>query len=482
MKIKFCGAAQTVTGSCYLLTLDDGYTILMDAGFYQGSKKEFNDFNRLWLFNPREIDCMVLSHAHIDHCGRIPKLVKDGFKGNIFCTSATRDLAAMMLLDSAKIQERDAYYSNKRRKKRGEPQDVVPIYITRDAKNCMRNFIGIGYDKLHRINDKVSVNFRDNGHILGSASIALRIKIGSEEICLGFTGDIGKPQRPILKDPSAMDDLDFLLCESTYGGRAHDKTPPFKELGGSIPVDKMSDNSRNLLNIVNETCVINKGKLLIPAFSVGRTQEIVYILDLLETEGKLPKIPVYVDSPLATNATDIFKLHPECFDDEILNYMLTDPNPFGFADLKYIRKVEDSKKLNTSKGPAIIISASGMITAGRIRHHVFHNIENENTTILIVGYCAPGTLGAILRNGAKRVRIFRKDLRVKARIEVLDSFSAHADQMEMIEFLSNLNRGRLKSLFLVHGEKDQQEIFKSVLENHGFSNIKFPKLNEEFTL
>ncbi len=230
MKIKFCGAAQTVTGSCYLLTLDDGYTILMDAGFYQGSKKEFNDFNRLWLFNPREIDCMVLSHAHIDHCGRIPSLVKEGFKGTIFSTDATRDLAAMMLLDSAKIQERDAYYSNKRRKKRGEPQDVVPIYITRDAENCMRNFVGIGYDKLHRINDKVSVIFRDSGHILGSASITLRIKIGSEEICLGFTGDIGKPQRPILKDPSAMDDLDFLLCESTYGGRPH---------------DKMSDHSRN---------------------------------------------------------------------------------------------------------------------------------------------------------------------------------------------------------------------------------------------
>jgi len=467
MKIKFCGAAQTVTGSCYLLTLDDGYTILMDAGFYQGRKKEFNDFNRLWLFNPREIDCMVLSHAHIDHCGRIPKLVKDGFRGNIFSTSATRDLAAMMLLDSAKIQERDAYYSNKRRKRRGEPQDVKPIYVTRDAKNCMRNFVGIDYDKLHRINDRVSVIFRDNGHILGSASITLRIKIGLREICLGFTGDIGKPERPILKDPGAMDDLDYLLCESTYGGRVHDKTP---------------GDSQNLLNIVNETCVINKGKLLIPAFSVGRTQEIVYILDRLEKEGKLPKIPVYVDSPMATNATEIFRLHPECFDDEILKHMLTDPNPFGFADLKYVRKVEDSKKLNTSKEPAIIISASGMITAGRIRHHVFHNIESQNTTILIVGYCAPGTLGAILRNGAKRVRIFRKDLKVKARIEVLDSFSAHADQMEMIEFLSNLNRERLKSLFLVHGEKDQQEIFKFALKKHGFSNIKLPKLNEEFML
>ncbi len=467
MKIKFCGAAQAVTGSCHLLTLDDGYTILMDAGFYQGSKKEFNDFNRAWLFNPQEIDCVVLSHAHIDHCGRIPKLVKDGFKGDIFCTSATRDLAALMLMDSAKIQERDAYYSNKRRKKRGGPQDVKPIYGIRDAKNCLRNFVGIGYDKLHRINDKVSVIFRDNGHILGSASITLRVKTGSQEISLGFTGDIGKPQRPILKDPRAMDDLDYLLCESTYGGREHDKIP---------------DNSQSLLNIVKETCVINKGKLLIPAFSVGRTQEIVYILDRLETEGKLPRIPVYVDSPMATNATEIFELHPECFDDEILNYMLTDPNPFGFANLKYIRNPEDSKKLNTSKRPAIIISASGMMTAGRIRHHLFHNIENKNTTILIVGYCAPGTLGAILRNGAKRVRIFRKDLRVRARIEVLASFSAHADQAEMINFLSPLNRERLKGLFLVHGEKNEQEMFGSALEKHGFSNIKFPKLKEEFTL
>ena len=467
MKIKFCGAAQAVTGSCHLLALDNGYTILMDAGFYQGRKKEFNDFNRTWLFNPAEIDCMVLSHAHIDHCGRIPKLVKDGFKGDIFCTNATKDLAAMMLMDSAKIQERDAYYSNKRREQRGEPQDVEPIYVSRDVKNCMRNFIGVGYDESHRINDEVSVKFRDNGHILGSASITLRIKTGSRKIRLGFTGDIGKPQRAILKDPIAMDDLDYLLCESTYGGRAH---------------SKMSDNSRNLLNIVNETCVKNKGKLLIPAFSVGRTQEIVYSLDRLEAEGKLPRTPVYVDSPMATNATDIFKLHPECFDDEIMNYMRTDPNPFGFANLKYVRKVEDSKRLNTSKEPAIIISASGMITAGRIRHHVFNNIENENTTILIVGYCAPGTLGASLRNGAKRVRIFRKDLKVRARIEVLDSFSAHGDQKEMIGFLSNLNRERLKGLFLVHGEKDQQEMFKSALLKQGFSDIKVPKLNEEFTL
>ena len=467
MKIKFCGAAQTVTGSCHILTLDDGYTILIDAGFYQGTKAEFNDFNRTWLFNPKDIDCMVLSHAHIDHCGRIPKLVKDGFKGKIFSTMATRDLAAMMLLDSAKIQEGDAYYSNKRRERLGEPQDVVPIYATWDAKNCMQNFVGIDYDKLHKINDTVSVVFRDNGHILGSASITLKIKVGSREVCLGFTGDIGKPERPILKDPVPMDDLDFLLCESTYGGRTHSKVP---------------DNSEALLDIINETCVVKRGKLLIPAFSVGRTQEIVYVLDRLEKEGKLPKIPVYVDSPMATNATEIFRLHPECFDDEVLNYMLTDPNPFGFANLTYIREAEDSKKLNTLSGPAIIISASGMITAGRIMHHVFHNVESENTTILIVGYCAPGTIGALLRNGAKRIRIFRKDLMVRARIEVLDSYSAHGDQAEMIGFLSNLSRERLKTFFLVHGEKDQEEIFKSALEKQGFLNIKIPKLNEEFIL
>jgi len=467
MKIKFCGAAQTVTGSCHLLTLDDGYNILMDAGFYQGRKKEFNEFNREWLFDPKEIDCMVLSHAHIDHSGRIPSLVKNGFKGNVFCTSATRDLAAMMLMDSARIQERDAYYSNKRRGERGVAQDVEPIYVSRDAEKCMRSFVGAGYDKSHRINDKVSVIFRDTGHILGSASITLKIKTGSREISLGFSGDIGRPQRPILKDPARMDDLDYLVCESTYGGREHDKAP---------------DDSKKLLNIIKETCVVNKGKLLIPAFSVGRTQEIIYTLDQLEKEGKLPRIPVYVDSPMAVNATEIFKLHPECFDDDILDHMRSDPDPFGFGGLKYIRKVEGSKKLKTLKGPAIIISASGMITAGRIRHHVFNNIEDKNTTILIVGYCAPGTLGAILRDGAERVRIFRESLRVRARIEILDSFSAHADQAEMIGFLSGLDRKRLKGLFLVHGEKDRQEIFKSSLEEHGFSNIKIPELEEEFTL
>ncbi len=255
MKIKFCGAAQAVTGSCHLLTLENGYTILMDAGLYQGRKKEFNEFNRTWLFNPAEIDCMVLSHAHIDHCGRIPKLVKDGFKGSIFCTKATKDLAAMMLIDSAKIQERDAYYSNKRRKQRGEPQDVEPIYVSKDVEKCIQNFVGLDYDKSHRINNEVSVKFRDNGHILGSASITLSIKTGPKAISIGFTGDIGKPDRAILKDPIAMDDLDYLLCESTYGARVH---------------KKKSDNSQNLLNIINETCVKNKGKLLIPAFSVGR--------------------------------------------------------------------------------------------------------------------------------------------------------------------------------------------------------------------
>ena len=467
MKIKFCGAAQAVTGSCHLLTLDDGYKILMDAGFYQGRKEEFNEFNRKWLFDPKEIDCMVLSHAHIDHSGRIPSLVRDGFKGDIVCTSATRDLAAMMLMDSARIQESDAYYSNKRRGKRGTAQDVEPIYVSRDAEKCMRNFVGAGYGRPHRINDKVSVIFKDSGHILGSASITLKIKTGSGEISLGFSGDIGRPQRPILKDPVRMEDLDYLLCESTYGGREHGKA---------------ADDTKKLLNIIKETCVVNKGKLLIPAFSVGRTQEIIYALNQLEREGKLPGIPVYVDSPMAVNATEIFKMHPECFDDDILDHMRTDPDPFGFGALEYIREVEGSKKLNTLKGPAIIISASGMITAGRIRHHVFNNIEDKNTTILIVGYCAPGTLGAVLRDGAKRVWIFSESLRVRARIEVLDSFSAHADQSEMIWFLSGLDRKRLKGLFLVHGEKDRQEIFKSSLEGHGFSNIKIPELEDESTL
>ena len=465
MKIKFCGAARTVTGSAHLLTLDDGFTILMDCGLYQGYDKDFKNFNENWYFDPKDIDCVILSHAHIDHSGRIPKLVKDGFKGPIYCTHATRDLCSIMLLDSAHIQERDAEFINKR-KGRSEHGRVEPLYRPSDIPRTMNQFISIGYEKWFKVNPYVEVTFRDAGHILGSANVTLRIQtVRGRTIHWGFTGDIGRPERPILRDPVQMPECDYMITESTYGAKFHQSKP---------------DEEEKLLRIIRNTCMKNKGKLIIPAFSVGRTQEIVHMLDKLETKGRLPQFPVYVDSPLSVNATEIFQSHPECFDYDILEYMVSDPNPFGFNNLHYIKKVEDSKRLNYMNEPCIIISASGMATAGRIKHHIYNNIENPHTTILIVGYCAEGTLGAQLRQGKEQVKIFGELKEVKANVEVMDSFSAHGDQQEMIDFLDNQSRRKLKRLFLVHGEIERQKTFQEVLHASGFKKVVIPNLNETF--
>lgn len=465
-KIKFCGAAQTVTGSSHLITLDDGTTILLDCGLYQGNEDKYEDFNREWMYEPSDIDYMILSHAHIDHSGRIPKLAKDGYKGDIICTSATRDLAAIMLMDSGFIQEKDVIYVNRRREHKGL-KPVEPLYTVEDARNCMGQFIGIGYDRWYNLNDKVSVRFRDSGHILGSASVTLRIQKEDYYKYIAFTGDIGRPDRPILRDPQPLDDVDYLVCESTYGGKEHGGAP---------------DNKHELLEVIKHTCVEKRGKLIIPAFSVGRTQEIVYMLDQLENEKKLPRIPVYVDSPLAVNATDIFTMHPECFDDDILQYMSSDPNPFGFNGLHYVRNVEQSKRINAMKEPAIIISASGMMSAGRVKHHLANNIEDSRNTILVVGYCSPGTLGGRIRNGEDEVRIFGETYNVQAEVRILDSFSAHGDEQEMIDYLDNLNRHKLKKVFLVHGEVSRQEKFKEALKSNKFQEIEIPHLGQTYNL
>lgn len=466
-KLKFCGAARTVTGSAHLLTLDDGTKILFDCGLYQGREEEYANFNQHWEFNPEDIDFVLLSHAHIDHCGRIPKLVKDGYKGEIICTSATRDLASIMLLDSAYIQEKDVLYVNERRSRMGLPP-IDPLYTSNDAIACMDSFVGVGYDRWYKFRDDLEVLFRDSGHILGSASVTLKITMpeGYEKY-VGFTGDIGRPDRPILHDPQPMPNVDYLICESTYGGKSHEGSP---------------HNKQELLEVIRETCVEQRGKLIIPAFSVGRTQEIVFMLDQLSNEGALPKIPVYVDSPLAVNATDIFSMHPECFDADILDYMNTDPNPFGFNELHYTRSVSDSKKINLMKGPAVIISASGMMSAGRVKHHLNNCIEDPKNTVLIVGYCSPGTLGWRLREGEPEVRIFGEYKQVNCQIRILDSFSAHGDEQEMLDFLDNQNRDKLKTIFLVHGEETRQEAFKAALENNRFRNVEIPHVYQTYNL
>lgn len=466
MKVKFCGAAQTVTGSCHLLTLDNGYKILLDCGLYQGYDEKYEDFNKKFLFDPADIDCMILSHAHIDHSGRIPKLCKDGFEGNIYCTSATRDLAAIMLQDSGYIQERDAEYNNKNRKK-FKTDKIEPLYTVKDADRSIDQFVGIAYNRWFGIATNVDVLFKDAGHILGSASVTLRIKDEHHTKYFGFTGDIGRPDRPILRDPQEMVDLDYLICESTYGGKVHQSAP---------------NDESELLSIIKQTCVEQKGKLVIPAFSVGRTQEIVYMIDKLESAGKLPKVPVYVDSPLAINVTEIFQMHPECFDAELLDYMRQDPNPFGFKNLHYTRKVAQSKLINDTDEPCIVISASGMATAGRIMHHIFHNIGHSKNTILIVGYCSPNTLGGRLRAGEKQVNMFGRQIEVKAQIRIMDSMSAHGDHNEILEFIDNQDRKKLKRIFLTHGELERQKLLQTDMDKNGFKKTEIPHLGQVFNL
>ncbi len=461
MTVQFCGAAQEVTGSSHLITLTDGYKILLDCGLYQGRNKDMEDFNENWLFKPEEIDCLILSHSHIDHTGRVPKFVKDGFRGSIVCTHATRSLCSIMLLDSAKIQERDAYYHNKKNKDK-----IKPLYTSIDAQKAMNHFVGIGYEHWHEIHDGVRILFRDAGHILGSANVTLEIEEHGRTVRFGFTGDIGRPNRPILRDPQVMPNLDYLICESTYGDKEHTSAPM---------------ESRKLLEIINEICVKKRGKLIIPAFSVGRTQEIVYMLDQMENEKLLPHIPIYVDSPLAVNATTIFGTHPECYDKDLTEYLLTDSNPFGFNNLHYVHDLETSKSLNDRKEPCIIISSSGMMNAGRVKHHLFNSISNKKNGILIVGYCAPYTPGGILRAGAEKITLFGQRKDVNAKVFIMDSFSAHADRSEITDFLKN-QKGHLRKIFLVHGTLERQEALREHLKENGHQNIEIPELGQEYRI
>ena len=470
MKLKFCGAAREVTGSAHLLTLEDGYTILLDCGLYQGGNEVMEDFNTEWLFDPKDIDCLILSHAHIDHSGRIPKLVKDGFKGRIYSTHATRSLCVIMLLDSALIQERDAEFHNKRRGKfhrKKDQEEKEPLYNREDVKQAMELFVTYSYGKRFKVHPDVEVEFRDAGHILGSASVALNIKQQDSGLLrFGFSGDVGRPNRPILRDPAPMQELDYLICESTYGDKDHESAP---------------EETEHFLQIIKETCIEKRGKLIIPAFSIGRTQEIVYILDKLEHADRLPHIPVYVDSPLAVNATVVFGSHPECYDAELSSYILQDENPFGFSMLTYIKDVEQSKRLNSSDEPCIIISASGMANAGRVKHHLYNNIGQEKNTVLIVGYCSPETPGGKLRDGAQELYLFGEKKQIRCKVEVMDSFSAHADRGEIAGFIAN-QRGKVKKIFLVHGEIERQQSLRNYLGERGFPTIEIPELGQEVVL
>jgi metallo-beta-lactamase family protein len=463
MKISFLGAAREVTGSKHLITTQYGKRILLDCGMYQGKGLETDAMNRKLGFDPASIDHIILTHAHIDHSGLIPYIYKLGFTGSVICTDATRDLCVYMLADAGHIQEYDTITFNKKRARQGKPP-VVPLYTKADAVACMRLFIGVAYNRKLTIDPYTRVKFTNTGHMLGSAVANIEIIENGQKKRIAYTGDIGRPSNRILRSPDPFPQADILITESTYGDRLHMGRPQAEE---------------ELLEVLNHTCVEKGGKLIIPSFSVGRTQEIVYSLNNLFNDKRLPRVDIFVDSPLATNVTEVFRLHAECFNGSILDVMDFDPDPFGFNTLFYIQSHEESKKLNNHTKPCVIISASGMMEAGRVKHHLANNISNPKNTVLAVGYCSPSTLGARILRGDKQVSIHGNVYQVKAEIRRIEAFSGHGDYQEMLGFLDCQDKNELQQIFIVHGEYESQQFYKNELEKEGYKNIIIPALGDE---
>lgn len=462
MKILFGGAAGEVTGSKHLITFN-GKKILLDCGLFQGHRKESDEKNRHFFFDPKELDVVILSHAHMDHSGILPYLVKGGYKGPIYCTHATRDLCNYMLADSAYIQQREVEWLEKKKKKK--PEDVVePLYGIEEVEKTLQSFVAVGYEQSFVVTNGVVASFYDAGHILGSALVHMIFYDNKKKKHLRFcfTGDLGRRGLPILRDPQPIPETDVLVSETTYGNRLHAALQTIED---------------DLAAIVNQVCK-NGGKLIIPAFALERTQEIVYHLNILHKKKKIPSIPVYVDSPLAGNVTEVFRSHIECFDKKVAEEFIEHgDNPFGFGELKYTRSVEDSKALNTKSGSMIIISASGMCEFGRILHHLKNNIEDPKNVILIAGYQAENTLGRKLVDGNKSVNIFGDSYQVKASVYVMDAFSGHADRSDLLDYITHVDG--LKKIFLVHGEQTQLEAFSHALDENGYKDVYIPKYGEE---
>jgi len=466
MKIAFHGAARTVTGSKHLLTLNNCKKILLDCGLFQGMGIDTDRLNKEFGFNAAEVDAMILSHAHIDHSGLIPKLAKEGFKGSIYCTPATKELAIVLLQDSAEIQESDVYYSNKKRKAQGEPLQQ-PLYTKEDAAASFSLFTERDYNQWFPVLDGVEAMFTDAGHIIGSACVHVRVTEGGKTEQLTFSGDVGRYRDVILQSPAVFPQADYIVMESTYGNSLHE------DVNTAVDV---------LLSWIEKTCGQRGGKLIMPAFSLGRTQEILYALNNLGLENRLPQLDYFLDSPLSITVTDLVKRYPQYFNKRIQKVLQSDDDPFSFPGLKYIHSAAESKLLNYRNEPCVIISASGMAEAGRVKHHISNNIENSRNSILMTGYCEPYSLGGRLLAGAEEVSIFGVRHQVHAEVGGIKSMSAHGDYEDLLQWLACQDKQKIRKLFLVHGEYEVQQAFQNRLIKKNFADVMIPEQHFEIGL
>jgi metallo-beta-lactamase family protein len=466
MKISFHGAARTVTGSKHLLTLDAGRQILLDCGMFQGLGKETDELNERFGFKPESIDALLLSHAHIDHSGLIPKLVREGFTGKIYCTPATKDLTEILLYDSAEIQTYETEYINARRAEKNLPL-YEPLYTADDVSESLKQFVTVDYDEWFTLFDDVSFLFSNAGHLVGSASISIRMNTTAGIRQILYSGDIGKYRSVLLPPPAEAPQADYIILESTYGSKHHD----------------ISFNTIETLHQwIKKICVEKKGQLIIPAFSVGRTQEVLYALNQLSLEKRLPDLPFFIDSPLSLKATETIKKYTDLFNDRLQQVLSIDDDPFHFPGLKYVESVEDSRRLVDYEEPCVIISASGTADAGRVRHHINNCIGKENCAVLLVGYCGNKSLGGQLLDGAKEVEIFGDPCRVLAEIGQVQGMSAHGDTDDLCRFIGNQDAERVAQIFLVHGEFEVQKAFAERLLLKGFKNVEIPAQHENIVL
>ncbi len=463
MRLTVHGAARNVTGSKHVLEVG-GRRVLLDCGLFQGRRAESERRNRNLPFEPGSIDIVLLSHAHVDHCGSLPTLVKNGFRGRILCTPATADLAEILMRDSAYVQQQDLEYLNKRRRRRGEPA-LLPVYTEEDVERTIPRLTPVKYDVPTSVIPGVEVVFREAGHILGSAMLEISARERGISKTIVFTGDLGRAHVPILRDPYQPRAADVLITESTYGGRTHGD------------MSRVEDQLAELVSLTAR----RRGKIIVPSFAVGRTQRIVYSLHGLMNEGRIPEIPIFVDSPLAVRATRVFREHTECYDEEMREQVESGDDPLGFSRLTYVEDVKDSKKLNRMSGPAVIISASGMCEAGRILHHLSNNIGRGRNTVMLVGYQAEHTLGRRIANGEKRVRILGRMHSVRARVAVFDEFSAHADRDGLLGFAEGIRRPPERTV-VVHGNEEQALALGTLLTSRGFPNVVVPIDGEEIPL